>query len=149
MRNVRTGKRPFGTVRFLNILIVVTALAAGVCLIRMVGELRSAFDRDRYSGLEYSLQEGEYADMIRQYYARFYDVAPFASAHEEAYHVAGYADAAFRCRFYEVIGKREQAEALSHRMAQDRDGCGSLSVAADDIDRLLAGIPMDLEEDHP
>lgn len=143
MRNVRTGKRPSGAVRFLNILIIVAALAAGICLIRMVGELRSAFDRDRYSSLEYSLQQGEYADMIRQYYGRYYDVAPFASAHAESYHVAGYADAAFRCRFYEAIGKREQAEALLRRMAQDRDGCGSLSVAADDIDRLLDNIPMD------
>ena len=141
MRNVRAGKKTPGTVRFLNILLVVMALAAGIALIRMGGELRSSFDRDRYSDLEYYLQQGEYADMVRQYYYRYYDVAPFTSAHEEAYHVAGYADAAFRHRFFEAVGDRARAEALARRMETERRGCGSLSVAADDIDRLLEDIP--------
>lgn len=143
MRNIRAGKKTPGTVRFLNILLVIMTLAAGIALIRLVGELRSSFDRDRYSDLEYYLQQGEYADMVRQYYYRYYDVAPFTSAHEEAYHVAGYADAAFQHQFYEAIGNGEQAEALARRMETERDGCGSLSVAADDIDRLLASIPLD------
>ena len=143
MRNADVRKRPSGIVRFLNVLIIVTALAAVICLIRLVGEFRSAFDRDRYSDLEYDLQQGEYADMIRQYYYRYYDVAPFPSAHEEAYHVAGYADAAFRHQFYEAIGDEARAEALARRMETERDGCGSLAIAADDVDRLLAGIPLD------
>ena len=143
MRSVRAAKKTPGTVRFLNILLVIMALAAGIALIRLVGELRSSFDRDRYSNLEYYLQQGEYADMVRQYYYRYYDVAPFTSAHEEAYHVAGYADTAFQHQFFEAIGDGERAEALARRMETERDGCGSLSVAADDIDRLLASIPLD------
>ncbi len=141
MRNAHLRKRSSGIVRFLNVLIVVTALAAVISLIRLVGEFRSAFDRDRYSDLEYYLQQGEYADMVRQYYYRYYDVAPFSSAHEEAYHVAGYADAAFRHRFYEAIGDQERAEALARRMETERKGSGSLAIAADDIDRLLEDIP--------
>ena len=143
MRNARTKRRSSGIVRLLNVLILVTALAAAISLIRMVGELRSSFDRDRYSDLEYYLQQGEYADMVRQYYYRYYDVAPFSSAHEEAYHVAGYADAAFQHQFYEAIGDRERAGSLARRMETERDGCGSLSVAADDIDRLLVSISLD------
>ena len=65
MRNVKL--RPSGLVRFLNILIVLTALAAVISLVRLAGELRSAFDRDQYSNLEYYLQDGEYPGMIRQY----------------------------------------------------------------------------------
>ena len=60
MRNAHLRKRPSGIVRFLNVLIVVTALAAVISLIRLVGEFRSAFDRDRYSDIEYYLQQGEY-----------------------------------------------------------------------------------------
>lgn len=142
MHNVAVRRKPSGLVRFLNILIIVMTLAAAIALIRMVGELWSAFDRDRYSSMEYYLQEGEYADMIRQYYVRYYDVAPFSSAHEESYHVAGYADAAFRRQFYEAVGDGARAEALARRMETERDGCGSLSVAADDIDRLLESIPL-------
>ena len=141
MRNIRAGKKTPGTVRFLNILLVIMTLAAGIALIRMVGELRSSFDRDRYNDLEYYLQQGEYADMVRQYYYRYYDVAPFASAHEEAYHVAGYADAAFRHRFYEATGDQERAEALARRMETERKGSGSLAIADDDIVRLLEDIP--------
>ena len=141
MRNAHLRKRPSGIVRFLNILIIATVLAAVICLIRLVGEFRSAFDRDRYSDLEYYLQQGEYADMVRQYYDRYYDVAPFSSVHEEAYHVAGYADAAFRYRFYEAIGDQTRAEALARRMEAERNGCGSLAIAADDVDRLLDNVP--------
>ena len=139
MRNVKS--RPSGLVRFLNILIVLTALAAVISLVRLAGELRSAFDRDQYSSLEYYLQDGEYPGMIRQYYSRHYDIDPFPSAHEEAYHVAGYADAAFRHRFYEATGDQERAEALARRMETERKGSGSLAIAADDIDRLLEDIP--------
>ena len=139
MRNVKS--RPSGLVRFLNILIVLTALAAVISLVRLAGELRSAFDRDQYSSLEYYLQDGEYPGMIRQYYSRHYDIDPFPSAHEEAYHVAGYADAAFRHRFYEATGDQERAETLARRMETERKGSGSLAIAADDIDRLLEDIP--------
>ena len=141
MRNVK--KKTSGLVKFLNILIVLTALAAGISLIRMVGELRSSFDRDRYSNLEYDLQQGDYADMIRQYYNRHYDIAPFSTAHEESYHVAGYADTAFRQRFFETVGDEARAEALQRRVDEERAGCGTLSVATEDIDRLLDEVYRD------
>ncbi len=143
MHNVRGIKGRSVLIRFLNFLIIVTALAAGICLIRMVSELRSAFERDRYNTLEYSLQQGEYSDMVRQYYSLYYDVAPFSSTHEESYHVAGYADAAFQHQFFQAMGEKERAAAMAQRMEAHRSGCGSLSVAAGDIDRLLANIPLD------
>ena len=107
MRNVKP--RPSGLVRFLNILIVLTALAAVISLVRLAGELRSAFDRDQYSSLEYYLQDGEYPGMIRQYYSRHYDIDPFPSAHEESYQAAGYADAAFQHQFFQKIGDQPGA----------------------------------------
>lgn len=143
MRKVQADKKSFGIVKFLNMLILVAFLAAVVVLVRMVGELRSVFDRDRYSDPEYSLQQGDYADLVRQYYYRYYDIAPFSSAHEESYHVAGYADAAFRHQFLQAIGDEKRAAALEERMKTERGGSGSLSVAIDDIDRLLANIPLD------
>ena len=115
------------------------ALAAGIALIRLVGELRSSFDRDRYSNLEYYLQQGEYADMVRQYYYRYYDVAPFTSAHEEAYHVAGYADTAFQHQFYEAIGDGERAEAMARRMAELKKEEQDARLAAEVIDVTLPG----------
>ena len=87
--------------------------------------------------------QGDYADLVRQYYYRYYDIAPFSSAHEESYHVAGYADAAFRHQFLQAIGDEKRAAALEERMKTERGGSGSLSVAIDDIDRLLANIPLD------
>ena len=150
MRNGQNGKKTSGLVRFLNILIAATALAAVIALIHMVGELRSAFERDRYSSMEYYLQDGEYAGMIRQYYSWHYDIDPFPSAHEESYHVAGYADAAFQHQFFQRIGDQDRAQANARRMEEDRRGCGSLSVAADDIDRLLESISLEREkEDRP
>ena len=139
MRNVKS--RPSGLVRFLNILIVLTALAAVISLVRLAGELRSAFDRDQYSSLEYYLQDGEYPGMIRQYYSRHYDIDPFPSAHEESYQAAGYADAAFQHQFFQKIGDQARAQANARRMEEYRRGCGSPSVVADDIDRLLEDIP--------
>ena len=148
MRNVKS--RPSGLVRFLNILIVLTALAAVISLVRLAGELRSAFDRDQYSSLEYYLQDGEYPGMIRQYYSRHYDIDPFPSAHEESYQAAGYADAAFQHQFFQKIGDQARAQANARRMEEYRRGCGSFSVVADDIDRLLESISLDREkEDRP
>ena len=86
----------------------------------------------------------------RQYYSRHYDIDPFPSAHEESYQAAGYADAAFQHQFFQKIGDQARAQANARRMEEYRRGCGSLSVVADDIDRLLESISLDREkEDRP
>ena len=141
MRKSDTGRKASRLVRFLNILIVASAIAAGICLIRMVREIRYTFDREPYSSLEYSLQQGDYADMVREYYRRYYDIAPFESEHEEGYRLAEYADAAFRARLYEAAGDREMAEHCARRAENARSGCGSLTVAIEDIDRALERVP--------
>ena len=113
-----------------------------ISLGRMVSELHRVFNRDPYSGIEYALREGDYAEMIRNYYYRNYDVAPFASTHEEEYHVAQYADAAFQHQFFQAVGDQEMAGRYAARMESARQACGSLAAAAEDVDRLLENIRL-------
>ena len=141
VRRAGSGKKAFPLVRFLNILIVAAAVAAGFCLMLLVREIRDAFDRETYSSLEYWLQQGEYADMVSEYYRRYYDIAPFESEYGEWYHLAEYADAAFRARLFEAAGDGEQAARCAGRAESARGGCGSLSVAIEDIDMVLERIP--------
>ena len=96
MQRPAAEKNRSKTVKLLNIVTVIVAVAALIIMIRMINELHGAFNRDPYSSMEYSLQSGDYADMVRNYYYRSFDVAPFETAYSEEYHVAEYADAAFR-----------------------------------------------------
>lgn len=127
---------------FLNVLLVLALLAALISLGRMISELRRAYNRDPYSGMEYYLQEEDYAGMVREYYHRNYDVAPFPTLHEEEYHVAAYADAAFQDLYFRTVGDEEMSARLEAKMKSARDGCGMLSVSADDVDELLKGISL-------
>ena len=80
--------------------------------------------------------------MVREYYNRCYDVVPFATLHEEEYHVAEYADAGFRHLFYETVGDQEQAARMKTRMQDARNGSGKLSVSTDDLDSILEEITL-------
>ncbi len=130
------------TVNLLNIVAVIVAVAAFIVMVKMINELNGSFNRDPYNSMEYSLQSGDYADMVRTYYYKSYDVAPFETAYEEEYHVAEYADAAFRHRFFEATGNEVMAKRFAERMQKARDGCGSLQVSADDIDRIISAIEL-------
>ncbi len=142
MRKTKAERNPSKTVRLLNIVIIIVATAALIIMVKMIGEIRSAFNRDPYSSMEYSLQSGDYADMVRTYYFRSYDVAPFETAYAEEYNIAAYADAAFRHQFFAASGNTEMAQRFEARMQKARDGCGSLQVSADDVDRLLEAIEL-------
>jgi len=142
MRGMKAERKSSKAVTLLNILAVLMAFVMLISLGRMVNELRRVFDRDPYSGIEYALQEGDYAGMIRDYYYRGYDVAPFASVHEEEYRVAQYADAAFQQHFFQAVGDREMAGRYAARMESARESCGSLTAAAEDVDRLLENIRL-------
>ena len=142
MRKAKAERNSSKTVRLLNIVTVIVAIAALIIMVNMIGEIRSAFNRDPYSSMEYSLQSGDYADMVRQYYYRSYDVAPFETAYDEEYNVAAYADAAFRHQFFVASGDAEMAQRFETRMQKARDGCGSLQVSADDVDKLLEAIEL-------
>ncbi|MBQ6372081.1 MAG: hypothetical protein IJJ22_03035 [Oscillospiraceae bacterium] len=130
------------TVNLLNIVAVIVAVAAFIVMVKMINELNGSFNRDPYNSMEYSLQSGDYADMVRTYYYKSYDVAPFETAYEEEYHVAEYADAAFRHRFFEATGNEVMAKRFAERMQKARDGCGSLQVSANDIDRIISAIEL-------
>lgn len=142
MCGMKAERNPSRAVTLLNILAVLMAFVMLISLGRMVNELRRVFNRDPYSGIEYALQEGDYAGMIRDYYYRSYDVAPFASLHEEEYRVAQYADAAFQQQFFQAVGDHEMAGRYAARMESAREACGSLTAAAEDVDRLLENIRL-------
>ena len=126
----------------LNVLLVIALLAALISLGKMISELRRAYNRDPTSGMAYYLQEEDYAGMVREYYHRNYDIAPFPTPQEEEYHVAEYADAAFQDLFFRTVGDREMSARLEDRMKTAREQCGMLSVSADDVDELLKGISL-------
>ena len=137
MAESRKRKQSSLLVKILNVLTVLVLLAAIFSVAKLVTELQRSFKREPYSNMEYNLQDENYGEMIREYYNRSYDVAPFPTVREEEYHVAEYADAAFRHLFYEKTGDAEQAERMKERMQSAREGCGKLSVTADDLDALL------------
>ena len=141
MRRNRTDSAPSKAVRFLTVLAVLMTIVMLIVLGRMTSELHRVFARDPYTSIDYNLQQGNYDDMVSEYYRRAFDVAPFSSIHEEEYHVAQYADAAFRHQYFETVGDSEMAGRLAEEMARARQESGSLSSATEDIDRLLAAIP--------
>lgn len=142
MRRMKAEGQSSKAVKLLNVLAVLMVFVMLISLGRMVSELHRVFNRDPYSGIEYALQEGDYAEMIRNYYYRNYDVAPFASVHEEEYHVAQYADAAFQHQFFQAVGNQEMAVRYAAMMDSAREACGSLTAAAEDVDRLLENIRL-------
>ena len=142
MRRTRTERKPSGAVKLLNVLTVLMVLVMLISLGRMVSELHRVFARDAYSGIDYALREGNYAEMVRDYYRRSFDVAPFSSEYEEEYYVAQYTDAAFRHQFYRAVGDTEMAERYGERMESARGASGSLAAATADVDRILESIPL-------
>ena len=142
MRRNRTDRAPSKMVKLLNVLTVLLTIVMLIVLGRMTTELHRVFARDPYSSIDYTLQQGDYADMAMEYYRRAYNIAPFSSVHEEEYHIAQYADAAFRHQYFETVGDSEMAGRLAEEMARARQESGSLSSVTADIDRLLEGIPL-------
>ena len=142
MRRNRTDRTPSKTARLLTVLAVLLSLVMLIVLGRMVSELHRVFSRDPYTSIDYSLQQGDYGDMVSEYYRRGFDVAPFSSPHEEEYHIAQYADAAFQHQFFQTSGDAEMAERYAQQMADARQASGSLAAVTGDIDRLLESIPL-------
>ncbi len=128
-------KNPF--VIILDILIAVTLIVALILLGRMNRQLRESYARDPYNSIAYSLREGDYGSMVKEYYRRGYDIDPFSSDNEEEYHLAGYADAAFRARFYEAVGNTAQAERLRRKQEAERAALGSLAAESTAVDSLV------------
>ena len=126
----------------LNVLTVLMAFVLLVSVVRLVSEMRSAFVRDRYNSMEYPLREGDYGEMVENYYRWHYDVDPFSTPNEEEYNVAAYADAAFRHQLFEAAGDEDMAARCERKMEEARAKTGSLSVSADEVDRLLESIPL-------
>ena len=142
MRNKKEKSVKMPNIALLNILTILMAFVMLVSVVRLVSEMRSAFVRDRYNSMEYPLKEGNYAEMVYNYYRWNYDVDPFSTPNEEEYQVAAYADAAFRYKLFSAADEAEKTEYWEHRMEQAREKTGSLSVSADEVDRLLENIPQ-------
>ena len=114
-------------ITILNVITVLVLLAAILSIAKLVNELNHVFNRELYSNMEYNLQDENYGDMVREYYSRSYDVAPFRT---------------FRKLFYENAGDPEQAASMKTRMQDARNGSGKLSVSADDLDSILEEITL-------
>lgn len=137
-----TARRKTPAVRFLNLLTVIAALLCVISAIHTVNELRSAFARDPYGTIEYSLEDGNYGQMVSQYYRMYCDVAPFSSPYEQNYQAAAYADAAFHHQFFTAVGNHEAAARWAQRMEDARLGMGELAVVASDVDEVLDAVTL-------
>ena len=124
-------------VKVLNVLMVISLIVTIVLFSRMISEIRSASARDRYGSIAYSLRDGSYGEMVREYYHRYFDVAPFHSDYEEEYHLAAYSDAAFRFRFYAGTGNQTASERAARKMDEERVLAGSLSSLTGEVDEIL------------
>ena len=133
-------KSPF-IVKLLNAVMVLALLITVFLFSRMISEIRSAAARDQYGSIAYSLRDGNYGDMVREYYRRAYDIAPFKSDYEEEYHLAAYADASFRHFLFTGTGDETGAEKTARKMAEERSLTGSLSSLTEEIDEILKNIP--------
>ena len=142
MRRIRTDRTSSTSAKLLTVLAVLLTLVMLIVMGRMVTELHRVFTRDPYSSIDYNLQQGNYDDMVSEYYRRAYNVAPFSSAYEEEYHIAEYADAAFQHQYFQAVGDLEMAEQYAGQMASARQASGSLAEVTGDIDRLLEDIPL-------
>ena len=142
MRSKREKAAKTFSTGLLNVLMVLMAFVLLVSVVRLASEMRSAFVRDRYNSMEYPLREGDYGEMVENYYRWHYDVDPFSTPNEEEYHVAAYADAAFRHQLFEAVGDEDMAERTWQEMEEARTKTGSLSISADEVDRLLENIPL-------
>ncbi len=142
MSKTKRDRKPSGMVKILNVLTVLLAIIMLIFLGRMVNELHRCFARDPYTSIDYNLQQGNYADMVTEYYRRGFDVAPFSGAHEEEYYVAQYMDAAFMHQFFRAVGDSEAADRYASLMESARLASGSLAAVTGDMDRLLDGIPL-------
>ena len=139
-KRAKTGKAP--GIGLLNVLMIVMSFVLLVSVIRLVSEMRSAFVRDRYHSMEYTIRDGDYGEMVNIYYRWHYDVDPFPTQDEEEYQLAAYTDAAFRHQLFEAAGDDDMAVRLEWQMEQARKRVGSLSGSADEVDRLLEDITL-------
>jgi hypothetical protein len=142
VRNKKEKAVKTPNIALLNILTIVMAFVMLVSIVRLISEMRSAFVRDRYHSMEYTLKEEDYAGMVSDYYRWNYDVDPFSTPNEEEYQVSAYADAAFRYKLFSAAGEDGKREYWQQRMEQAREKTGSLSVSADEVDRLLDNVPQ-------
>ena len=142
MKNKADRPRAPFAVKLLNVLIAVFLLVAVILFGAMVKEIRQVYSRDPYDSISWYLQDGAYGSMAGEYYRRAFDISPFSSPWEEEYHLAAYADAAFRYQFFDTIGNAEQAERFAGRMASERALTGSLSGETDTVDEILEQIPL-------
>ena len=142
MKTKTPRTKPSFLVRFLNVLMVIALLVAVILFSRMISEIRSSYARDQYGSIAYSLRDGDYGDMVREYYRRAYDIAPFKSDYDEEYHLAAYADAAFRHCFFTASGDETGSEKTARKMETERPLTGSLASLTEEIDGVLEEIPL-------
>ena len=142
MRRNRTDPAPSRAVRLLTVLTVFLTIIMLIVLGVMTSQLRRAFSRDPYTGIDYNLRQGNYDDMVSEYYRRGFAVEPFSGHHEEEYRVAQYADAAFQHQYFQAVGDEEMTGRYEEQMKQAREASGSLAPVTEDIDRLLENIAL-------
>lgn len=142
MRKLSARSKSPLPVRILTVLLFVMIVVFIGCMSYMISELRHAYSRDYYSGINYYLDDGNYGGMIQYYYNQHYDVDPFPGAHSEYYQIAAYSNAAFLHQYYQASENTQATAFWSDRMESAREQCGELSVVTDDIDQLLEQIPI-------
>lgn len=85
----------------------------------------------------YSIQRGDYAELIDEYERYGGILGSVNKGSEESAAVAEYADAAFRYNAYEYVGDTERAARQKQRMENAADAMGIYTPEAAKIDKCL------------
>ena len=146
MRNNTGRAKKTAAVRLLDILIIVALVFLAVAGVWAAAQIRDAFARDKYNFVVYDAEGGNFGQMCNELHERHYDVAPFETEGEEAYHVAEYADTLFRLKYCEAAGETDTAAMLAERMETARAGAGSLRTLCDELDEIASRLPYRAEK---
>ena len=137
----RAPKRPKKSkvIIFLNIVIGLLAALVIICLIGLVSSNRdSSYNRqfgDSYSS--YSLERGEYSELINEYERDYGILGMVNSGYEDLAAVAEYAEAAFRYNAYQKAGDTERAAKQKARMDEAAGKTGIYEPELLKIDLIL------------
>ena len=122
---------------FLNFVIgFLLAVLLIVFIARLSDSNNSYYSRVFGDGYEhYSIEKGEYAELIDEYERYGGILGRVNKGHEESAAVAEYADSAFRYNAYEYVGDTERAARQRQRMENAADAMGIYMPEAAKIDK--------------
>ena len=111
---------------FLNIVIGILVAFIIMGLIGFVGSMGDNYYTREFGDTmtSYSIDDGDYADLLNEYYSDYGNLGYVNKGYEDAAALAEYAEAAFRYNAYQQAGDSERASRQKALMDQAAAGVG-------------------------